>query len=225
MDQTDAPKTEQNDSERIYDMIRLHIISGVLSPGTKLKVAHIREQYKFGTAPVREALARLVGDGLVVQQSQRGFRVRDMSPEDVMDLGRMRILLECEGIRKSLANGTDEWEANLVAAYHKLSLAEKRDKDAQDMDDLEDRNRAFHDALVAAANSEWLLELRSQVYAHHERYRYVSRRSAFGKRDTPAEHAAIFEAAIRRDVAATCEHTTKHIDLTTVQAVEAMRRI
>jgi len=224
MDTNDTPKSEQNDSERIYELIRRSIISGELLPRTKLKMATIRAHYNFGAAPVREALARLVGEGLVLQQSQRGFWVRDMSPEDVIDLSRMRILLECEGVSKSLENGSDEWEANLVAAYHKLSLAEKRSPEEQDQEDMEERNRVFHDALVAAADSAWLLELRSQVYAHHERYRFVSRRHSFGKRDTPAEHAAIFEAAVRRDVATTCEHITKHIDLTTIQAVEAMRR-
>ncbi|MFY0679934.1 MAG: FCD domain-containing protein [Thalassovita sp.] len=219
-----TPEIEQNESERIYDIIRRDIISGELMPLTKLKVSHIREHYNFGAAPVREALARLVGGGFVVQQSQRGFRVRDMSTEDVVDLSKMRILLECEGVRASLENGSDEWESNLVAAYHKLSLAEKRRQSDDQSEDLEERNRAFHDALVAAANSNWLLEMRAHVYAHHERYRYVSRQHSFGKRDTPAEHAAIFEAAIRRDVKETCKHLTRHIDLTTVQAVEAMKR-
>ncbi len=225
MDTTSNPAPVQNDSERIYNLLRRDIISGELPASLKLKVIPIRERYDFGTAPVREALARLAGEGFVVQQSQRGFRVRDMSAEDVQDLGRMRVWLECQGVEASLKNGGDEWESNLVAAYHKLSLAEKRQGDDRDDDDLEERNRVFHDALVSASNSPWLLELRAQVYAHHERYRFLSRRHSFGKRDTPAEHAKIYEAAIARDVKETCAQISRHIELTTVQAVEALSNI
>lgn len=218
-------KPDQNESEQVYHLLRKDIIVGRLAAGTKLKVVQIREHYKFGAAPVREALARLAGEKLVSQQSQRGFRVRGMSAEDVQDLGKTRSLLEREAISRSLSNGTDEWEAELVAAYHKLSLSEKRTRQDADLEELEDRNRIFHDALVSAAHSPWLLELRAQIYAHHERYRYLSRHHKFGKRDTPSEHAAIFEAAVRRDVDTTCRLITKHIDLTTVQAVEALKRL
>ena len=221
---TGAGISEQNDSEIVYDLIRRDIISGDLGAGSKLKVAHLCDHYAFGAAPVREALARLAGDKLVVQQSQRGFRVREMAPEDVEDLGKVRVLLECECVRDSLKNGSDAWEANLVAAYHKLKLAEKRPRQDNTFDELEARNRAFHDALVAACNSPWMLELRVQIYAHHERYRYLSRRFGSGTRDTPAEHAAIYEAALRRDLKETCIQTTNHIDITTAQAIEAIKR-
>lgn len=74
----------------------------------------------------------------------------------------------------------------------------------------------------SSAKSWWLLELRRQVYAHHERYRYLSRTSGGSGRDTPAEYAAIFDAAIRRDAKTTCALMTKHIDLTTEAALRAL---
>lgn len=210
------------DAELAYAAIRHDIIHNRLPPGHKLKVAELRETYKVGSAPLREALSRLIGDRLVVQQSQRGFRVKQTSAEDVQDVGRIRVMLECEALRDSLAKGDDEWEARVVASYHRLSLVERRERDEEQLDELEARNTDFHEALVSASPSWWLLELRRQVYAHHERYRYLSRTTGGSGRDTPAEHAAIFDAAIRRDAKTTCALMTKHIDLTTDTALRAL---
>ena len=188
-----------------------------------MKVIPIRDRYAFGTAPIREALARLAGEGLVVQQSQRGFRVRGVSESDALDLGRTRIFLECGAIEKSLKNGGDRWKSELADAYRSLSLAEKLSAKEGSLEELERCNRLFHDVIVSAANSPRLLELRDQIYMHHERYRLLSRRRSYGRRDTPAEHAAIYKAAMSRDIAETCVQITRHIELTTIQAVEAMK--
>ncbi|WP_417522857.1 GntR family transcriptional regulator [Marinovum sp.] len=213
-------QTFVTDAESAYATLRQAIVTGALKPDRKLKIAELRSEFGFGAAPLREALSRLIGERAVVQQSNRGFYVRSATAAEVEDLGRVRILLETEALRDSLARGDDAWEAQLVAAYHSLRLAEDRATSAQE---IETRNRAFHDALVSAATSDWLLDLRGQIYAHHERYRHLSRSLGPSGRDTPAEHAAIYEAAIARDVEATCALTAQHIELTTVTAVKAMQ--
>ncbi|MDC0739600.1 FCD domain-containing protein [Cognatishimia sp. SS12] len=219
-----APNSDstQTDTELAYGSIRDDIIQGHLQPGSKLKVADLRARYSVGAAPLREALSRLVGDRLVVQQTQRGFRVKEASPADVEDVGRVRNLLECEALRESLLSGKDDWEARVVASYHRLTLAEGRSKSPENLRELELRNNEFHEALVSATQSRWLLELRAQVYHHHERYRYLSRTKKNSSRDTAAEHAAIYDAVIRRDVKEACALTTDHIDRTTKSASEAM---
>lgn len=221
MDST-LPAPDTMESERAFYLIRSDIIAGRIPPDAKLKIASLRERYQIGAAPLREALSRLAGDRLVVQQSQRGFRVREMSIEDVTDLGRIRILLECEGISESLRNGTDEWEANLVATYHRLQLTEQRHATEPNHDELEARNTDFHNALISGSKSFWLKDLRWQVYTHHERYRYLSRSSPASGRNTPAEHMAIFQSAIKRDAKTTCELVTEHIDLTTKMTIRLL---
>ncbi|WP_323764846.1 GntR family transcriptional regulator [Marinovum sp.] len=207
------------DAESAYATLRQAIVTGALRPGRKLKIAELRAEFGFGAAPLREALSRLIGERVVVQRSNRGFYVREASAADVEDLGRLRILLETQALRDSLARGDDAWEAQLVAAYHSLKLAEDRGTGPRE---IEARNRAFHDALVSATPSAWLLDMRGQVYAHHERYRHLSRSLGPSGRDTPAEHMAIYQAAIARDIDETCRLTAQHIELTTVSAVKAM---
>lgn len=212
----------QTDTEQAYQAIRNDIIRGALKPDSKLKVVELRARYNVGAAPLREALARLAGDRLVVQQTQRGFRVKEASARDVMDVGRVRNLLECEALRESIASGKDDWEARVVASYHRLSLAEGRPKEDANLRVLEERNNDFHEALVSATDSRWLLELRAQVYYHHERYRFLSRTRKDSQRDTASEHAAIYDAIIRRDIEEACALTKDHIDKTTQSAIEAL---
>lgn len=209
------------DAESAYLALRQAIVTGELPPDRKLKIADLRKQFGFGAAPLREALSRLFGERVVVQHSNRGFYVRKVSAEDVEDLGRVRIQLENEALRDSLRRGDDAWETQLVAAYHSLRLAEDR---GTGKDEIELRNRTFHDTLVSATPSQWLLDLREQVYSHHERYRHLSRSLGPSVRDTPAEHAAIFEAAMARDIEETCRLTAQHIKLTTIAAVQAMTK-
>ncbi|PIE11269.1 MAG: transcriptional regulator [Rhodobacterales bacterium] len=203
-------------SERSYQALRGDIVRGELPAGSKLKVLHLKDRYDTGAAPLREALSRLVGDGLVDQEGQRGFSVAKVSAQDAKDVARVRVLLECEALREAIPQGGDDWESGVVAAYHRLSLVEKRGTSSvEDLIELETRNAAFHDALIAGVDCDWLLKLRKQIYLHHERYRYISRKLTSSNRDTPAEHAAIYEAALARDVERTCALSTDHINLTT----------
>ena len=112
--------------ETAYREIRRNIVLGVHAPGEKLRVEHLKTRYAVSSGTLREALALLVSDSLVVAQGQRGFTVAPMSVEDLEDLSYVRSLVECEAVRQSLIHGGDEWEGRLVSSFHRLSLAEER---------------------------------------------------------------------------------------------------
>ena len=69
-----------------YHQLRADIIEGVLKPGEKLKTEHLKDRYNVGAATLREALALLTADALVISQHQRGFRVAPMSLTDFRDI-------------------------------------------------------------------------------------------------------------------------------------------
>src|SRR5690606_24731038 len=85
-----------------YRSLRRDIIEGRLAPGSKLRVEHLKDSYGVGAGTLREALALLVSDALVVAQDQRGFHVKPMSMADFHDITQTRILLECEALRQSM---------------------------------------------------------------------------------------------------------------------------
>src|SRR3954447_4370065 len=101
--------------------LRRQILSGALAPGTKLRAEHLAETLGVSPTPLREAFQRLVGEGLVVIEPQRGARVAPIDGDDALELYDLRILLEPLAMRASLAR-TDAQHAEEVAdAYLRLA--------------------------------------------------------------------------------------------------------
>lgn len=209
--------------EAAYKQLRRDIIEGVHVPGEKLRVEHLREHYDVGAGTLREALLLLVTDALVVAQGQRGFRVAPISVADFEDITRTRVLLETEALRQSISRGNDEWEASVVAAFHRLSRAEQKlaDHDAGTTEEWERRNRAFHEALIAACPSRWIRHFQTILYQQSERYRRISLFRQPIARDIHAEHQALFDATIAHDVTRASSILTEHI-LRTLDAIKRM---
>lgn len=187
--------------EAAYRRMGRDIIDGQLEAGQKLRVEHLKARYQVGAGTLREAMALLVADSLVVSESRRGFNVSPISIADLEDLTRMRSLLECEALRESIARGNDDWEAGVVSAFHKLSLAEQRlrSNPASAFEDWEVCNRQFHEALVAACSSRRLRRIRQILYEQAERYRRLSAVKGPPTDELHDEHRAIFEAVMARD--------------------------
>ncbi|MCB2101639.1 MAG: FCD domain-containing protein [Rhodobacterales bacterium] len=203
--------------EYAYRMIREDILSAKLKPGSRLRVEHMRTEYDVGSSTLREALSLLVADRLVVSVGQRGFRVAPISLADIQDIMDLRKVLETRALRESIQLGTDEWEASVVAAFHRLSKVEER-IDGQMTPELVDQweacNNAFHDALISHSSSPWLLHFRDVLYHQSERYRRMALVDRTVPRDVHQEHADIKDAALDRDADAACRLTEEHIDRT-----------
>jgi len=171
-------------TERVAAMIETDIVRGKFAPGARLAIADLVAHYGIGATPVREGLSRMVARGLIVAIGQRGFRVSAMSREDLADITRLRSLIECEALRRSMRLGDGEWEAGIVAALHRLKrYAEQNSaglrKDRPDFDAL---HKAFHRSLIAACGSPRMLSAHSDLYNQAFRYRRVMMRS-FGEPD------------------------------------------
>ena len=212
--------------EGAYQRLRRDIIEGVHPPGEKLRVEHLKDQYDVGAGTLREALLLLVTDALVVAQGQRGFRVAPISLQDFEDITRTRILLETEALRQSIVLGGEDWEASVVAAFHRLSRAEQKLGDSEDYaqaasDDWEKRNRSFHDALISASPSRWIRHFQNILYQQSERYRRISLFRKPVPRDVHAEHLALFNATLARDASRATAILTEHI-LRTLESVRHM---
>src|SRR3546814_6327802 len=77
-------------ARQAYQRIRQDIVAGRLLPGSKLKLESLVQQYRIGMSPLREALARRVGDQPVNSLEQSGFWVAPLSLEELDDISRVR---------------------------------------------------------------------------------------------------------------------------------------
>ncbi len=197
--------------ESAYRSLRRDIIEGRLPPGEKLRIEHIKDNYGVGAGTLREALSLLISDALVVSQGQRGFRVAPVSLADFGDITETRVMLECEALRQSIALGNDVWEGELLAAFHRLSKAEEKLADSGNREEWEERNRTFHEVLIAACPSTWIKHFLSILYHQAERYRRLSLQQKTIPRDIHAEHEALFKAVLGRDSELACKILAEHI--------------
>ncbi|NYT38658.1 FCD domain-containing protein [Allopusillimonas soli] len=206
-----------------YLGLRRDIINGTLPPGTKLRVEHLKTVYGVGAGTLREALALLVSDALVVAEGQRGFHVKPMSMADFYDITETRILLECQALRQAIGCGDDAWEGQVVAAFHRLNRAEKRleGNHNERFEEWEARNRDFHHALISACRSAWLHHFLAILYHQAERYRRLSIERKPIPRDVHAEHQAILDATLAHDADTACALLTDHIR-TTYEAIKQL---
>lgn len=184
----------------VYGQIRADILSGALRPGEKLRAEFLRDYYRTGNSPIREALNRLSVDGFVTREEQRGFRVATVSKDELRELIDTRCWMEEIALRKSIENSGTQWEEDLVLAFHRLSRVPRSSKKAEfernpEWDEL---HNAFHMALISACGSRWLLGFCEQLNDQANRYRRLSSIS-YPKRDPMEEHRVIMDAAIDGD--------------------------
>ncbi len=198
------------------NLLREDIICGNLKPGEKLRVQHLKEKYGVSAATLREALSLLVSESLVTSTAQRGFNVASISLEDLKDISEMRVLLEVRAACKSVEHGDEDWEVDLVGAYHRLTnVEEQASKLSGSVSGIwEQRNTEFHEALVAACPSHWNRRFRSILHTHSERYRRMSLQTVGITRDVHEEHKQIFDAAMARDIKTLERVLTIHIEKT-----------
>jgi DNA-binding GntR family transcriptional regulator len=183
----------------LYDQLRTDLLAGVLEPGSKLAIEALAEHYATSATPLREALNRLVADGLVERREQRGFVVAGISADDLAEITKTRCWLEEIALRESIAIRSTEWEEALVLAHHRLaktprSLAPDRFEDNPEWEPL---HRAFHRALIGGCGSRWLLGFCEQLADQHHRYRRLSAPRAFAKRGVKSEHQQLLDAALQ----------------------------
>ena len=197
--------------------MREDLLCGRLEPGARLRLGEIQLRYGLGLSPVREAMMRLASEGLVVAERQRGFSVASISLDELHDVTRTRERIEALAIRDAIAHGNVDWEAEMMAAFHRLKRAALPEtaQDVEIANTWEARHRDFHQALVSACGSPWLLRLHTQLMEHSERYRRVRlfhvTPSAVLLRDVEQEHEDIMKAALARDGDRACALMETHL--------------
>lgn len=212
-------------TELAFRQLRRDVLIGTFAAGDKLKLDELQEHYGISSSPLREALSRLAQEGLVRADERRGFRVAALSAVDMADITRMRLMIDLEALSNSIDEGDDEWEAGLVAAYHRLEKIEGKLSDGPVIlnDDWSEVHRAFHTALISACRSERLRSWSASLFDQAERYRRASARMRQTARRKSNEHRKIMDATLARDKNTACALLEEHIKSTQRNVEIAMR--
>lgn len=217
-----APRTM---TARVFRLIRSDITSGRIKPGTKLQVEPLKKKYGAGSSPLREALAHLAATGLVYAEDQRGFRVADVSLQELVDVTRLRVDLEISALRASLKLGDIEWEIAVSGAFQRLrhSIAELTAEDEKAPDRWEQTHRRFHTTVIGACGSPWTLHFCDRLYDQLERYRRIFVEHSNISPDILEEHEHILKAVLDRDEEKAVALLRKHVVMAAYLTEQDMR--
>ena len=198
--------------EEVYDVLRSELLSGVLKPGDKLGMVALASRFSVSQSVVREGLTRLAEQGLVVATPQRGFRVRELSVEDITGLTESRVQIESVALRLAIERGDVFWETQIVAAHHLLERTPVVGADGRFHEPWTAVHHDFHRALTAGCNNARLhgvvLALRDSAELYRRWWWALADDS---QRDLTAEHRQLKDLTLARDTDGAIEALTYHI--------------
>jgi DNA-binding GntR family transcriptional regulator len=201
-------------TQAVYENLRSDILGGRLAPGEKLQFARLVEQYGGSIGVIREALQRLVEQGLVHSEAQQGFRVVSISQEDLADLTDARCAIEGLALRMAVDAGDVQWESEIVGAHHVLSRAPQfADAGSGEFtEEWADAHRRFHLALIRACPNRRILGMAEGLRDSAELYRRWSATVGQDRdRDLAAEHRELLDLCLERQSESAQAALEKHL--------------
>lgn len=202
--------------ERAMEALRLAVVRGDYGPGDRLKEADVAAALRMSRTPIREALRRLAGEGIVEYEANRGAVVPRWSRHEVEEIFEIRAYLE--GFAAALA--ADRVTADDLASLRALS---REMHAAADLDDPArwDRyallNNAFHRRLFACAGNSRLEGLLVGLLAVPLLHRSFDGHSLPALHRSNAHHDELLEALEAREpkwaqaVVRAHVHATRHL--------------
>ena len=212
-------------TELVYETLRGELLNGQLAPGSKLKMIDLAERFSASQSVVREALTRLAEQGLVVATPQRGFRVRDLSVEDISQLTEARVEIEALALRLAIQRGDIHWETSVLSTHHLLERTPVAHPDGSFNEEWPVRHRDFHTALLSGCANRRIGEVAEALRDGSELYRrwYWALTDDHRLRDLAGEHRQLKELAIARDADAAVSLLGDHIKRAPLQLIEYAR--
>jgi GntR family transcriptional regulator, carbon starvation induced regulator len=203
-------------TEIALERVRQDIITGAFDAGQNLRIEMLKERYEMGASPLREALARLITEGFVVSEANRGFRVAPMSREDLDDIMLVRQTVEGKAVKLAIEKGSDDWEVGIVAALRRLTLvANKSFNSAEErLLAMDQAHWQFHRAMIHGCGSTRLAELQETFYRQGVRYRRLAFHEITEPTDFVRRHEDLAKILLARDVPAALAALGEHIGLT-----------
>ncbi|ANY84805.1 GntR family transcriptional regulator (plasmid) [Microvirga ossetica] len=182
-------------TETAHQVLRARVLSGELRPGAEFSESELADQLSMSKTPVREALGRLVAEGLIEAFPRRGYRVTPVTVKDINDLFAIRAMTE--GTAASMA------ALNLTPAdLDRLeTLAEARYDPSQgeSVQSFVKANRDFHIAIAEGANNPRLLAMVAAFLDECTRLFYLGALSRDVNPETSNDHRRIVGVLRLRD--------------------------
>lgn len=208
------PMTAQ---EAVLGELRRMFADGRLLPGERIVQDALSAELGVSRVPLREALKILEGEGLVHYVAHRGHVVAPLSFGDLVEVYRIRRLLEPEAVALAVPLLTDVAVRRLEEAAAEVEEACARG----DVPAMTVSNRQLHETLIEGCGSPRLVRMIRQLWDATEVYRAVYYRQEAHRAHVLEEHRALLEAARDRDT----DRLLRVLELHRANAIAALRPV
>jgi DNA-binding GntR family transcriptional regulator len=181
-------------SEQIFTIVREQIVSGKLPVEQAIRQDALANALGVSKIPLREALARLEQEGLLVGQANRGYFVRAMSAGEAEEIFALRLAIEPDAVAAGALSANDADRAAAREAQAELNLAAN-----EHLDEVAARNREFHMALVRPGGRLLTTQLIERLQILSERYVHKHLEPAGREDRAHLEHAGLMTAWLSAD--------------------------
>lgn len=193
--------------EIVYEQLKLQILTGKISPGTRMMEVELADEMGVSRTPIREAIRKLEKDGLVVIEPRRGAYASDISVDDMIDTLLVREYLE--GLAAALAAKriTEKEGQELIGITRDYSKA----IDAGDTEKIIAYDEAFHQEIIRLSGNKTLIKISETVQEQSLRFRHLYYEDFSRYANMPSEHTRIVDALMSGDADAAREAADKHV--------------
>ncbi len=209
-------------NKAVYDALRAQITSNRLRPGVKLTHEELANTLNVSRTPVREALERLLQEGLVTKLPLRGFFVAEIGEEEVRELFEMREALELYALRRTMAMGLKPAD---LARLDQFTVKYKKTLQLEDaMPERMAADREWHLTLAACANNQVLLRTLQSIF---ERLALKFRTDGFPvsrSEEALREHEEMMDALQRPNAAIAERLLADHIQSARQRIISHLKR-
>ncbi|MFJ3641483.1 GntR family transcriptional regulator [Streptomyces sp. NPDC090108] len=193
---------------QILDALRTALVAGELVPGEVYSAPVLGERFGVSATPVREAMQQLALEGAVEVVPNRGFRVVERGTRELAELAEVRALIEVPVmLRLARSVPAERWAALLPLAEETVRAASTGCAAG-----YAESDRAFHRAVLALSGNEQLVRIAEDLHRRSQ-WPLVSGPVLRGRANLvadAAEHTALLEALIARDLDVVCSLVTEH---------------
>jgi GntR family transcriptional regulator, carbon starvation induced regulator len=210
------------DADTLTEIVRLSlrrdILSLVFAPGVHLTLRELKQRYGVGATPLREALWSLVGEGLIENEAQVGYRVADASRDRLAGLAGLRQHIEPWALGLAMSGADPTWQASVDAAYARLAPIDALVGDARAINpEWEAAHRGFHLALLAGCGMPAVLREVTHWQEETDRYRRLISPTLGDTVGNKGDHDVLYEAVRAGDTVFAVATLERHIVDTTAR--------
>lgn len=198
-----------NASARAYDAIRDMTISFDIPPDARINEVELAAKLDMSRAPVREALNRLVADGLVVFEPRKGFRCRRLSVKEISDLFAVRADIETAAVREAAMSGDNKAAESLKNRWSQIIA----NAPTSSVEDLVTADEDFHAELVALSGNMERVRFLNNIKDRIQFVRRINLDDPERCQASLSEHLPILEAVIAGRGEEAASLLSKHLQI------------